>query len=346
MKDSDNTVKELRETRKFLDNQISDLNKLLIFFHNDERLHLPVLHLISLLEWGIELVDTAYDRIDFGKDAVGDVGYLRDKLDTRYSVTYSKPNPDPNSDKKKIRQSTEMSPSHFESYIQIYKSPEKAIEKYSRCLELSRKQNKTKAEEDEFKKLKRIERLAKQYDNAHNYMLEKDSYSQQDVDYAFSLSKKEKSKNVFGPLVSYSSSSIYKSLILEKIFGELTQRFENNFDMEDIKVEKMIQAWLDKDMCTCINRRPNEMETVIKGLKKTMPDSTPEDVLIELLTVIQADWIDKVFDLGKFNRMKNKNKNLMFKAKYKAQSAFKKIAKNSDLRTKLLEIIKRVFIDE
>ena len=116
--------------------------------------------------------------------------------------------------------------------------------------------------------------------------------------------------------------------------------------MEDIKDEKMIQAWLDKDMCTCINRRPNEMETVIKGLKKTMPDSTPEDVLIELLTVIQTDWIDKVFALGKVNRMKNKNENLMFKAKYKAQSAFKKIAKNSDLRTKLLEIIKRVFIDE
>ena len=78
-------------------------------------------------------------------------------------------------------------------------------------------------------------------------------------------------------------------------------------------------------------------------MKKTMPGSTPEEVLIQLLTVIQEDWIDKVFDLVKFNNMKNKNENLMFKAKYKTQSAFKKITKKSDLRTKLMESIRRVF---
>ena len=99
-------------------------------------------------------------------------------------------------------------------------------------------------------------------------------------------------------------------------------------------------------MCTCIDRRPHEMETVIKGLKKTMPGSTPEEVLIQLLTVIQEDWIDKVFDLVKFNNMKNKNENLMFKAKYKTQSAFKKITKKSNLRTKLIDSIRRVFNSE
>ena len=343
VKTSNNTAKELRESRKMLDKQINDLNVLLKIFHNDERLHLPVLHLISLLEWGIEIIDTAYEKVEFGKDAVGDVDYLRDRMDFRQSITYDKPNPDPNSSKKKIRKSIEITPSHFEAYLQIYKSPEKAIDNYARCVELSKKQNRTEAEEEEFKKRKRIEKLAGQYDNAHNYMLEKDSYSQQDVDYAFSLSKMEKKKKVYGPLVSYSSSSIYKSLILEKIFGELTQRFENNFAPEDIKDEKMISEWLDKDMCTCIDRRPHEMETVIKGLKKTMPGSTPEEVLIQLLTVIQEDWIDKVFDLVKFNNMKNKNENLMFKAKYKTQSAFKKITKKSDLRTKLMESIRRVF---
>ena len=83
-----------------LDKQINDLNVLLNIFHNDERLHLPVLHLISLLEWGIEIIDTAYEKVEFGKDAVGDVDYLRDRMDFRQSITYDKPNPDPNSSKK------------------------------------------------------------------------------------------------------------------------------------------------------------------------------------------------------------------------------------------------------
>ncbi len=144
-------------------------------------------------------------------------------------------------------------------------------------------------------------------------------------------------------MLQYSASGTYKSLILEKIFGELTQRFENNFDLEDANNEKMIREWLDKDMCTCIDRRPNEMETVIKGLKKTMPGSTPEDLLIQLLSVIQEDWIEKVFDPAKFLKMKNKNEDLMFSARNTAQKAFKKIVKKSDLRTKLLEVIRRVF---
>ena len=55
-----------------------------------------------------------------------------------------------------------------------------------------------------------MEILADQFDNAHRYMLEKDAYSQQDVDYAFSLSKKQQESNVTGEISEITSSSIYR----------------------------------------------------------------------------------------------------------------------------------------
>ena len=162
------------------------------------------------------------------------------------------------------------------------------------------------------------------------------------------LFKLEKKGDVYGPLLHYSASGIYKGLIFEKIFGELTQRFENNFTMEDVNNEKMIKEWLDNDMTTCVDRSPNEMESVIKGLKKTMPGSTPEDLLKQLMAVIKKDWIGRVFDNQKFLKMKSKDRNedLTFNAKDTEDTvmkAFKEIIKKSSLKTKLMQMIRRVY---
>ena len=346
VKDDDNDPDTLRKARGKLEKEVNDLNVLLNIFHNDARVHLPIMHMISLLEWGIDAVDRAYDNTDIGKNAVGDVGYLRSKMDMRFSLSYEKNNPDPNAKRKKIINRVGITPSHYEAYLQIYKSPQKAIDTYARYQELCRTENKTKAEQDELAKLKRIDRLARQYDNAHNYMLEKDSYSQQDVDYAFSLNKLEREQKVNGQLLRMSAGGIYKSLILEKIFGELTQRFENNFSLDDVKDTNMIRDWLDQDMCTCIQRRPNEMETVIRGLKKSMPASDPETLLKQLMLVLQNDWIDRVFDTGKLQQLKNKKENVMYNAKGNAQKAFKEIVKKSELRKKLMQIIRKVFNED
>jgi hypothetical protein len=94
-------------------------------------------------------------------------------------------------------------------------------------------------------------------------MLDKNSYSQQDVDYAFFLGKMEKDENVGGMMSGYYSSVIYKGLIFEKIFGNFTQRFKNNFNVEDAANQEKLKDLLDGDMCECARRRQNEMETVI-----------------------------------------------------------------------------------
>ncbi len=240
-----------------------------------------------------------------------------------------------------------MSPSHYEAYLQIYKSPEKAIVNYSRLQELMDKQNKTKDEKKELQKLQRIDKLAYQFDYAHNYMLEKDSYSQQDVDYAFSLGKMEEDKNVGGMMSGYYASVIYKGLIFDKIFGNFTQRFENNFNVEDAGNQEKMKDWLDGDMCECARRRQNEIETVIKALIKTMPHSTPDQILEQLMKEIRNSWLFKVFDNAKLQlfgkRLAERQKFPIYKANSIIPGVYRKMTAGSKLKTELEKSVRKVF---
>ena len=330
--------KKLREARAQLEKSITDLNSLLYgFFQNDARLHLPVMHLISLLEFGIDFIDDQYQIADIGKNAYGDMGDVYTKMRTKIPVSYHDENTGQTI-------STEMSPSHFESYLQIYKTPKQAIDQYSRYLTLKNSNHRTAEDEKEFKKLKRIEKAAYEYDSSHNYMIEKQEYSQQDVDYAFKLSNIEKQNDTSGMMIANSSaaSNIYQGLILEKIFGGVSQRFENHFTLDEAGNEEKIGTWLDEDMCKCINNRTGQLETVIKALDKSMPDPTEKELLEQLMNVIEKNWIKKVFDPQKFLPMQNKRQNKIFAAKYTIWAAFVKIKDNSKLKTRLAEAIHEV----
>ena len=236
-----------------------------------------------------------------------------------------------------------LTPSRYEAYLQIYKSPRKAIDSASRFQLLRNKDNRNEAEEKEFQKLKRIDDLAWDYDAAHKYMVEKSSYNQQDVDYAFSLAKLEQQDGVTGPMTNAPASSVYKSLILEKIFGGARERLENDFTLDDVQDKDKLKTWLDNDMCECIRRRPNEMKSVISGLKKTMPpESSQEEVLAQLMAVIKDEWIKKVFNVRVQAKVKDKE-SPMKKAGDAVPPAFAKLMKDSELKKKLEEAIIQVF---
>ncbi len=339
-----NDPNRLRAARSMLDKQISDMNTLLFgFFKNDARLHLPVMHMISLLEYGGRVVDLAYEKADIGKNVGGDLGNIRQKMGTQLEINYTKS--DPKNPGKKKRVAAKLTSSRYEAYLQIYKSPDKAIDAASRFQELKLKDRRTKAEESEYQKLLRIDNLARDYDKSHNYMLEKNSYSQQDVDYAYSLEKMEKKVEANGPLSNVPASGVYKSLIYEKIFGGVTQRVENDFTVEEIKNNGNLKTWLDNDMCTCIQRRPEEMKTVIRGLKKAKPELTQDELLKELLHEIKVSWIGNVFNLRNSNLLRDKQNPLKFAGEL-VPKAFVAIIKGSELRKKLQEFIKQVFISD
>ena len=334
---------QLRDTRSILEKHIDDLNKLLFgFFKNDDRLHLPIMHMISLLEYGITIVDYAYQDSNIGKDNEGDLRNLRGRLNplNKMEIKYNK-----KEGNKNQKVSAKLTPSRYEAYLQIYKSPHKAIDKASRYQVLNRKDRRTKAEEAEYQKLKRIDNLAWDYDAAHRYMVEKQSYNQQDIDYTLSLEKMENSEKTAGALPNSFASGIYKALILEKIFGGVTERLENEFTLEEVQNKSKLKSWLENDMVTCIQRKPEEMKKVISGMKKVKPEITDQELLDQLLKMIKKNWISNVFS---FNRsVKTKDANSPTKRTGElVPKAFDEIAKGSQLTKKLEELIKQALISD
>ncbi len=169
---------EIRNARSKLSENIGKLNELLSkYYKNDRRLIEPVLNYISILKHGQIELDELYRRVK------GDGDRIRKSMsEERYEVSAG-------------GQKTLFTPTHYESYLQIYKTPKEAVAKYKRFLDLKgismKKPGLTDEEGYELSKLERMEQLAVQFDTAHNYLLEKDSFKQQDIDYAFSLGQKE-----------------------------------------------------------------------------------------------------------------------------------------------------------
>ena len=145
-------------------------------------------------------------------------------------------------------------------------------------------------------------------------MIEKESYSQQDVDYAFSLGNKDKpfdkeesqdkALSVASPY-GVTPSGIYKSLIFEKIFRGVFERLKNLKQYQDIVAnQEDLTEWLDYDMKTCLEKKPEEMKTVIRAQMKNMPKEyedivSPHLVVNELMKTIRIDWISRLDTDGK-----------------------------------------------
>lgn len=142
-------------------------------------------------------------------------------------------------------------------------------------------------------------------------MITKEKYNQQDVDYAFSLGKKERQGGVDSDMFeqdwndptmanmknpSASASGTYKMLIMKAVFGGMKDRFENEF--KDSKDAKSMGEWLITDTVNCIKGHQEEMKSIIRGLKRTTEE--PDQAKLragfsELLTI----WLFQLFRGGR-----------------------------------------------
>jgi hypothetical protein len=134
-------------------------------------------------------------------------------------------------------------------------------------------------------------------------MLEKDSYSQQDTDYAFQLGNKEKDgafsdemtqKNLF-------ASDIYKSLFFEKVFAGQKERITQAVT-EGNKDGYSLSKWLEEDMAECVNSRKDEMTKIIRSLANNLKDNgeivknpTQYQIQTQLHFAIQDNWLSQLF---------------------------------------------------
>ena len=289
------TPDALREARAELSDNIGKVNILLNnYFKNDQRLHQPLMDLISLLNHGINYVDDLYQKsARGGMDEKGDFKNIRDEM-ARNAYTI-----------RAGGKEATFTPTHYESYIQIYKDPKIAVAKYARLKDLREKkkaagawtgsklsrinhkiQSKfgledenllTMAELKELNTLERLDSLAFDFDNSHNYMLEKDSYSQQDIDYAFRMHDKETNGIQTSDEVRShrddvnkdirdkykSASGIYITIFMEKFFKDMKDQWmkgkdEGGLTEDAAKEPEMAGVWLDDYLAKRINRRKRD----------------------------------------------------------------------------------------
>ena len=197
-----------------------------------------------------------------------------------------------------------ISPSRYESLLQIYKTPKAALENYLRYIELYNKgeADRNADEEKEFKKLERVSDLADSFEKSHRYMMEKEEYSQQDVDSAFALGNKERKSE--GPddriddsaifsKGGNSASDTYKMLIMQKIFSGMKNRLKA--DNKNVKDDDQVIQWLEQDTLNCINQSPYQMKMVVRGLMRSLKDPDEKEVQDKVFDLLKS-WYIRILD--------------------------------------------------
>ena len=157
--------------------------------------------------------------------------------------------------------------------------------------------------------------LANEFVKAHRYMLDKDNYNQQDIDYAFMEHKREREngkngEKVSGDLLPSSTGETYISLILGKIFGGMRERYKTEMGSKPENESlanngKPISDWLDKDLSDSLLKNRDKMIQVIRGMKKSMKPPKQEDgkntevkendLFSNLYETIYFSWVGKLF---------------------------------------------------
>ena len=288
--------KNIRKVRTTLSGYVTDLNKLLFkYYKNDRRLHEPVLNTISTLSQLIYSLDVSWRKkraedetnLDRQDDDLGNIRYEFNNELYVFRVNGKK---------------LAVSPSRYESLLQVYKSPKAALENYLRFIELYNKgeNDRDEDEEKEFSKLTRMRELVDDFDKSHRYMLDKQEYSQQDVDYAFALGNKERKpegpynevprSEIFGD-GGHTASSTYKMLIIQKIFGGMKNRFKA--EKQNDWTKKQIVNWLEQDSLKFIEQSPDQMKMVIRGIKRSLKDPDPKTVREKVFDLLE-NWFRRI----------------------------------------------------
>lgn len=307
--------------------------------------------MISLLNIGIRLLDNDYVQAYNAYVEDSDLGAVSKELYHDKDI--------------KIGDKTvNISPTLYEAYLQIYKTPERAIEEYSKYekLKQSNKEGSLNSrEKKDWGRAERMHALANEFVKSHRYMLDKDNYNQQDVDYAFMEynREKEKGKNsekVTGELLKSTTGETYISLILGKIFGGMRQRYKEDFVKEKSKVEDRtgdaILDWLDKDLSNSLLKNRDKMIQVIRGMKKSMKPPKQEDgkntevkendLFSNLYETIYFSWVGKLF------KNNDERKDIDLNDIMYIQQSYSTMPANSKTKfPKLLKVlIKQVLLEE
>ena len=334
-------ARRIQTARQSLSMDISRLNRIYYqYFKGDKRLHKPLMQLISVMNIGISFLDKDYQEAFENNNYDDDLGHLPKMMYRDNTIVLG-------------RKSIKMSPTAYEAYLQIYKNPDDAFRACARYAELS---DKNKAgyhwylhpwEKKEWEKSKRIHDYVMDYVQSHRYMMEKDAYSQQDVDYVFQLLDREDQGSVTGDLVENSAGNIYLAMIFEKIFSGIVQRVKayTSQNEQNMQQENLIR-WLDDDMSNSLMKNQNQMLTILRGLKKSQMKKNEQlnldSMFHELQNKLYIGWCCRVFD----GQKQNIDPDLQGKMKNICGNILSDNAISKNFQNLLKKLIKQVLIED
>ncbi len=267
------TQRDIKEGYAILEQQMADVSKYYQkFLFSDSRINGEVMNLLSQMQQGLVTLDDIYQEKKKAEDE-GELGTLRENtLSQEYTV-------------KVGNTEVSMTPSHYEAYLQIYKKPEAAVAAYARYKSLKWNFERNKKEEEEFKKLDRAEQLARQFDLSHRQMLNKDEFSQSDIDYAFRLRDRENASSAdaaSGTMFAEkaSASMTYITLMYDKIFAGIQNALEQavdagRFDIDDVQ---MATEWLDNYLTKKASEKAMPILMILRGIKHVLKQPTADGV--------------------------------------------------------------------
>lgn len=305
-----NSIKNIKQSdlvkgRTLLTDMIKNLNTLLFrYYKHDRVIQEEALKVINTLNNAILIVDDLYrtskDNNIVPEDT--DLGDLKSQFTGKsYKFTI---------DSKTIQ----LTPTQYEAWIQVCKDPQLALQNIKSLIYLmhDKKTNGLNAQQKkQLETLLRISKLAGDFINSHNYMIDKENFNQQDIDYALSLEKKERAGGLQSEMLEQqnendstmaemknpnaSASGIYLMMIMKTVFGGMKERFKGQLH-ENIDVNEGIN-WLSGDVTNCIKNHQKEMTNIIRGLKHTTEDPKKSDLqkgFKQLLT----RWLFQLFHEG------------------------------------------------
>ncbi len=285
---------EIKEAYTRLQKYQADISKgFLQTFQGDTRLESKVMDLLSVISIAYQDINGFYQRkYRKTQKQSADLGDIRGEMLRLFKL-------------KTGDTAINISPTRYEAYLAIYKSPAAAIEAYARLQELKKAKTDETITDDEEKELDKLEEINSTADDfvaSHDYLLQKDNYSQQDLDYIFKLKAREKrgleGKNLETFSQGNSAAGIYQALVMDKIFGGIKAAYLGDYDKQQLNVPKNLDKWLSNYIVERSWAHAKELEMVIRAIRRVSPRHTKKTLYNYMTTMVSQMYLGKVFPYG------------------------------------------------
>ena len=290
----------VKEAHKCISDEMADISMYYqTVLGSDNRLNKEVMNLLSTMQVARNELDRVYRELQKSSDKEGIAG-LRTKMFSKYYTV------------KAGNIEVPMTPAHYESYLQIYKTPEAAVKAYARLLDLNeqgkvRGKKMSKKEKNELDLLSQKEELAKQLDQSHRHLLNKEGFTQGDVDYVFQLKVRENIGKTRATGSMYtehaSASATYIALLFDRVFGGIQDEAKRARQSEELprvmgnggEQDRRCSEWLNDYLLRKTRDKVKLMTGILRGMRNALPKPTADMIRTAFHQLLVNTYLLKVF---------------------------------------------------